>query len=176
MSASISFINFMASMMQTVWPASTISPTRTNGGDFGIRCGVECADDRRLDQVMLFGGLCWRRSGLCVTRSRRLWNLSSAQALPPPAHGNRSRRKRPVRRRTRRRDGLLQPNAQVAMGIFELLKPMLGHEGEQSLQLPEVHPGNGEFRLLPLFFGSLHMVRVRGIPAEHLSGFLCPEE
>ena len=31
-SAAISFMIFIASMMPTVWPTSTSSPTRTNGG------------------------------------------------------------------------------------------------------------------------------------------------
>src|SRR5579864_1834136 len=34
-SASISFISFMASMMHSTWPASTVSPAFTNGGDPG---------------------------------------------------------------------------------------------------------------------------------------------
>ena len=34
-SASISFISFIASMMQRTWPTLTRSPTLTNAGEFG---------------------------------------------------------------------------------------------------------------------------------------------
>ena len=45
--ASTSFISFIASTMQTVWPASTTSPSSTNGFAPGCAASVEGADERR---------------------------------------------------------------------------------------------------------------------------------
>ena len=63
--------------------------------------------------------------------------------------------------------GLLQPDAQVAVGIFELFQPMLGHERKQALQLSEVHPGHRKLRALAVVsWIPSYVFRVRGIPAE----------
>ena len=49
-SASISFISFMDSMMHSTWPGSTVSPILTKGGGAGRRGIVIGPDDGRFDQ------------------------------------------------------------------------------------------------------------------------------
>ena len=50
-SASISFISFIASTMQSTWPLRTACPTSTNERRLRRRRAVERADERRADEV-----------------------------------------------------------------------------------------------------------------------------
>ena len=50
-SDSISFISFMASMMQSTWPGSTFAPTVTNGPHSGLGERIKRPHNRRLDHV-----------------------------------------------------------------------------------------------------------------------------
>ena len=84
-SESISFISFIASMMQSTCPFLTVVPTSTNGGGARLGRAEERADDRRFhDREIDFVG--WRRRGARHRFERR-----------------RRRRRGRLRRRRRRR-------------------------------------------------------------------------
>ena len=82
-SASISFISFIASMMQSVSPSLTALPTSTKGCASGRRRAVEGADHRRLDDVALLAG---RRLG-----GGRRGSGAGVPAAAPAGGGERSR-------------------------------------------------------------------------------------
>src|SRR5215471_5645324 len=101
---------------------------------FRARRRVERADDRRLDEVIFLG--CGRRDLRRPRHAlrRRYWDRWRRQSRNALDNGGRRHRQRQDRSGTRLRDGLLQPYSQVAVGVFELLQPMLRHERKQALE------------------------------------------
>ena len=84
----ISFISFIASMMQSTWSFFTRWPISTNDGGAGLRAPVEGADDRRLHHRQLD-----------ATRRRRPPARRPRRPGPgPPAAPPRQRRRRRRRR------------------------------------------------------------------------------
>ena len=99
-SASISFISFIASTMQSAWPSRMALPDLDEGRRVGRRRAVEGADERRgdVDDVAVVG-----RGGRRARRRRRRRERGRPRA---PAAAGRRRRARPR--------GGRQPNARLA--------------------------------------------------------------
>ena len=126
-SASISFMIFIASMMQIGSPSLTTLPTSTNGVGARARRAVEGADHRRLDDVA--GRR--RRSGASARQPRSdggAWCGEGCMPAPALAGGAACR------------IGLDDADLAVGFGDLELGDVRFRDEVDQGLQLAKVHP------------------------------------
>src|ERR1700683_4325990 len=106
-------------------------------GGFGARAGraVVRAHDRRLHQVKVVAG---PRFGRGHSRRRRHWWRRSRLGVRASAGHNDFRRGQLLRNADQRPGGgLLQPNFQIAVRVFELLEVVLAHVAKQLLDILE---------------------------------------
>ena len=134
-SESISFINFIASMMQSTCPFLTVVPTSTNGGGARLGRTEERADDRRLHnrKIDLVGRMV-------------AWALGTASRGGGGRCGRlRDRRRCLLNHRHRERSRRVHEHALLYLDLeafsleLELAQLVLAHHLENAVDLVKVH-------------------------------------